>query len=117
MFVSTAACLCCRTRRDGWPSRVSFADVPEKTPSEALALPTGRDDEALASLKRVHGSHTNERVVMLEFEEIREQIAWERENVSANFLDLFKTWPALHRTLCGCLVQICCQWTGVNVAS
>lgn len=30
-------------------------------------------------------------------------------------MDLFNTRPSLHRTLCGMMVQVCCQWTGVNV--
>ena len=33
----------------------------------------------------------------------------ERENMSTNFLDLFKTRPNLHRTICGCLVQAMTQ--------
>jgi hypothetical protein len=41
--------------------------------------------------------------------------AVERENLSTNVLDLVKTKPNLHRTVCGCLVQAMCQWTGVNV--
>jgi hypothetical protein len=32
-------------------------------------------------------------------------------------MDLFRTKSSLHRTLCGMMVQICCQFTGVNVNS
>jgi hypothetical protein len=30
-------------------------------------------------------------------------------------MDLISNRPNLHRTVCGCLVQAMCQWTGVNV--
>jgi hypothetical protein len=29
-------------------------------------------------------------------------------------MDLVNTRPNLHRTVCGCLVQAMCQWTGVK---
>jgi hypothetical protein len=45
------------------------------------------------------------------------QIEWERENLSTNVMDLVNTRPNLHRTICGCLVQAMCQWTGVNVGA
>jgi hypothetical protein len=64
---------------------------------------------------RLHGARAERSVVEAEYAEMVLQIDWERENVSNNFMDLFKTWPKLHRTLCGVLVQVCCQWTGVNV--
>ena len=77
----------------------------------------GRDEEAMSVLMRLHGARAERSVVEAEYAEMVLQIDWERENVSNNFMDLFKTWPKLHRTLCGVLVQVCCQWTGVNVKS
>jgi len=38
----------------------------------------------------------------------------ERENMSTNFLDLFKTRPNLHRTICGCLVQAMTQYVDIS---
>jgi hypothetical protein len=76
----------------------------------------GREEEAFDALKRVHGSATNAAAVRIEMDEISAQINWERENVSNNFLDLFRTRPSLHRTLAAVVLQICCQWTGINVA-
>ncbi|KAG7562239.1 hypothetical protein FFLO_02325 [Filobasidium floriforme] len=77
----------------------------------------GREDEARSALVRLHGGErrADMEVIDAEFSEIQAQISWERENVSTSPLDLVRTRPNLHRTLCGCLVQAMCQWTGVNV--
>ncbi|KAL7416469.1 general substrate transporter, partial [Mrakia frigida] len=77
----------------------------------------GRHEEAMASLIRLHGSEANRELIAFEYDEIVTQIAWEKENVSNNFMDLFNTRPSLTRTMCGIMVQVCCQWTGVNVNS
>ncbi|GFZ47085.1 hypothetical protein JCM24511_04827 [Saitozyma sp. JCM 24511] len=79
----------------------------------------GREEEAKATLIRLHGGAHNARheVVEAEFAEMLTQIEWERENLSTNVLDLVRTKPNLHRTVCGCLVQAMCQWTGVNVGA
>jgi len=53
--------------------------------------------------------------VEAEFDEMDLQIEWEKANVTMNVLDLVKTRPNLHRTLCGILIQACGQWTGINV--
>lgn len=76
-----------------------------------------RLDEAKATLIRLHGGSrmANTAAVEAEFEEMLSQIAWERENLSTSYKDLIATKASRHRTLCGCLVQAMCQWTGVNV--
>jgi sugar porter (SP) family MFS transporter len=77
----------------------------------------GRIDEARATLLRLHGgaSQANSDRVEAEFDEMLAQIKWEKENVATSYRDLVKDGPSRHRTLCGCLVQAMCQWTGVNV--
>ena len=67
---------------------------------------------------RLHGGRTAHiEIVEEEFREMQLQIEWERENLSTNIMDLVNTRPNLHRTVCGCLVQAMCQWTGVNVGA
>jgi hypothetical protein len=39
----------------------------------------------------------------------------ENENLATSYKDLIADKASRHRTLCGCLVQAMCQWTGVNV--
>lgn len=78
----------------------------------------GRNEEAKATLIRLHGGRTaHVEIVEAEFSEMLAQIDWERENLSTNIMDLVNTRPNLHRTICGCLVQAMCQWTGVNVGA
>jgi MFS family permease len=76
----------------------------------------GRTDEARDTLVRLHGGRKNAdpHAVEAEIQEIIAQITWERENLSSTYMDLVNTKPNLHRTVCGCLVQAMCQWTGVN---
>jgi hypothetical protein len=90
----------------------------------------GRSEEAKNTLIRLHGGPKKAKmdIVDAEFTEMQLQIDWgeslssltddlrgtgadwvERENMSTNFLDLFKTRPNLHRTICGCLVQAMTQ--------
>jgi len=77
----------------------------------------GRLDESKATLIRLHGGSrtANNELVTQEFDEMLAQIAWERENLSTSYRDLIRDKASRHRTLCGCLVQAMCQWTGVNV--
>lgn len=77
----------------------------------------GRTDEARETLIRLHGGRKNANLDIIEGEvqKMLTQLEWERENVSTNYLDLVRTKPNLHRTVCGVLVQAMCQWTGVNV--
>ncbi len=67
----------------------------------------GRDEEALHSLQRLHGGRkANQQAVKIEYEAIVAQLDWERENVSNDFMDLFRTRPSLHRTMCAVMVQV-----------
>ncbi|GFZ51180.1 hypothetical protein JCM24511_08938 [Saitozyma sp. JCM 24511] len=77
----------------------------------------GRHEEGRATLIKLHGGRRNASIsaVEAEYAEILTQIEWEKENLSSNYWDLIKNKPNLHRTVCGCLVQAMCQWTGVNV--
>jgi len=77
----------------------------------------GRTEEARNTLVRLHGGRKNAdpHAVEAEIQEMIAQIEWERENLSSTYMDLIKTKANAHRTICGCLVQAMCQWTGVNV--
>ncbi|KAJ7253499.1 general substrate transporter [Mycena rebaudengoi] len=79
----------------------------------------GRNDEALAVVQRLHGSGTdeNKEFIELEFAEMLEQIQYEKEHISTKFSDLWSTRPMLRRTLTGMAIQICTQFTGINVSA
>ncbi|KAJ7817746.1 general substrate transporter [Mycena olivaceomarginata] len=77
----------------------------------------GRNDEAFVIVQRLHGTKDNEEFIALEFAEMKEQIRYEQENYSTQFSDLWSTKPMLRRTLTGMAVQICTQFTGINVSS
>jgi len=77
----------------------------------------GRHDEARVIIQRLHGDEHNKEFVDLEFAEMLEQIRYEKENYSTKFSDLWSTKPMIRRTLTGMAVQICTQFTGINVAS
>ncbi|KAF7337060.1 High-affinity glucose transporter [Mycena venus] len=77
----------------------------------------GRHDEALAVVQRLHGTEENTEFIKLEFAEMLEQIQYEREHYSTKFSDLWSTKPMLRRTLTGIAVQVCTQFTGINVSS
>ncbi|KAJ7646478.1 general substrate transporter [Roridomyces roridus] len=77
----------------------------------------GRIDEARVVVQRLHGNNTNKEFIELEFAEMLEQIRYEKENYSTRFSDLWSTPPMLRRTLTGMGIQICTQFTGINVSS
>ncbi|KAJ7195653.1 general substrate transporter [Mycena pura] len=77
----------------------------------------GRHDEARAVVQLLHGDEHNQEFVDLEFAEMLEQIRYEKENYSTKFSDLWSTKPMMRRTLTGMAIQICTQFTGINVAS
>jgi len=68
-------------------------------------------------VQRLHGNAKNEGFIELEFAEMKEQIRYEQENYSTKFSDLWATKPMLRRTLTGMAIQICTQFTGINVSS
>ncbi|KAF7331345.1 General substrate transporter [Mycena kentingensis (nom. inval.)] len=76
-----------------------------------------RIDEAHKVVQQLHESSHNKEFVDLEFAEMLEQIRYEQTHYSTKFSDLWATTPMLRRTLTGMAVQICTQFTGINVAS
>jgi len=77
----------------------------------------GRHDEALVVVQRLHGTTENKDFIDLEFAEMLEQIQYEKEHYSTKFSDLWATKPMLRRTLTGMAIQICTQFTGINVSA
>ncbi|KAG8745574.1 hypothetical protein FRC10_007752 [Ceratobasidium sp. 414] len=77
----------------------------------------GRNEEALTVIQRLHGNEQNAEFIKLEFAEMIEQIKYEKANMSSKLSDLWATKPMLKRTLTGMAVQICCQFTGINVSA
>ncbi|CAE6487225.1 unnamed protein product [Rhizoctonia solani] len=77
----------------------------------------GRNEEALKVIQRLHGNKNNAEFIKLEFAEMVEQIKYEKANMSSKLSDLWATKPMLKRTLTGMAVQICCQFTGINVSA
>ncbi|KAJ6620013.1 general substrate transporter [Mycena sp. CBHHK59/15] len=77
----------------------------------------GRHDEARSVVQRLHGNEENKEFIDLEFAEMLEQIQYEKENISTRFSDLWSTKPMLRRTLTGIAIQVCTQFTGINVSA
>ncbi|KAG8817747.1 hypothetical protein FRC17_011118, partial [Serendipita sp. 399] len=77
----------------------------------------GREDEAWAVVQRLHGNLKNEEFTKLEFAEMVEQIKYEKANYQTKFSDLWASKAMIRRTLTGMAVQICCQFTGINVSA
>ncbi|KAG8774153.1 hypothetical protein FRC15_001536 [Serendipita sp. 397] len=77
----------------------------------------GREDEAFAVVQRLHGNVKNAEFTKLEFAEMVEQIKYEKANYQTKFSDLWESKAMLRRTLTGMAVQICCQFTGINVSA
>ncbi|KEP54954.1 putative MFS sugar transporter [Rhizoctonia solani 123E] len=77
----------------------------------------GRNEEALKVIQLLHGNEQNAEFIKLEFAEMVEQIKYEKANMSSKLSDLWATKPMLKRTLTGMAVQICCQFTGINVSA
>ncbi|KAJ7472655.1 general substrate transporter [Mycena latifolia] len=77
----------------------------------------GRHDEARAVVQHLHGNKVNKEFIDLEFAEMLEQIQYEKENISTKFSDLWSTKPMLRRTLTGIGIQVCTQFTGINVSA
>ncbi|KAJ7882280.1 general substrate transporter [Mycena leptocephala] len=77
----------------------------------------GRHDDALVVIQRLHGTTENKDFIDLEFAEMLEQIQYEKEHYSTKFSDLWATKPMLRRTLTGMAIQICTQFTGINVSA
>jgi len=77
----------------------------------------GRNEEALAVVHLLHDTNTNSEFIEAEFAEMLEQIKYEKAHMSSKISDLWSTKPMLKRTLTGMGVQICTQFTGINVST
>ncbi|KAK0199886.1 general substrate transporter [Desarmillaria ectypa] len=75
----------------------------------------GREKEALQVLADLHGGgDPNNELVMLEYEEIKEQVLFERTEGAKSYLDLLK--PGMPRRVgLGMALQMWSQLTGMNV--
>ncbi|KDQ16134.1 hypothetical protein BOTBODRAFT_269012 [Botryobasidium botryosum FD-172 SS1] len=77
----------------------------------------GRNEEALAVVHLLHDNATNSEFIESEFNKMLEQIKYEKSHMSSKISDLWATKPMLKRTLTGMAVQICTQFTGINVST
>jgi len=77
----------------------------------------GRNEEALKVIKALHGNRSNQEFIEGEFAEMIEQIKYEKEHLTANISDLWKTGPMRRRTLTGIAIQLMTQSTGINVGA
>jgi len=75
----------------------------------------GREDEALQVLADLHGGgDKNNELVLFEYEEIKQQVTFERTEGAKSYLDLFKAGNP-RRVFLGCALQMWSQLTGMNV--
>ncbi|KAL4073580.1 general substrate transporter [Scleroderma citrinum] len=74
-----------------------------------------REDEALEILADLHGGgNQNDELVRLEFEEIKQQVYFERTEGAKSYVDLFKP-GVFRRVILGCSLQMWSQLSGMNV--
>ncbi|KAG5352520.1 hypothetical protein C0989_001954 [Termitomyces sp. Mn162] len=74
-----------------------------------------RENEALQVLADLHGGgDINNELVVLEYEEIKHQICFERTEGAKSYLDLLKPGNS-RRVMLGCTLRMWSQLTGVNV--
>ncbi|KAG8216506.1 sugar transporter [Butyriboletus roseoflavus] len=74
-----------------------------------------REEEALQILADLHGNgNRNDELVVLEYEEIKEQVAFERTEGAKSYADLLK--PGIFRRVgLGCALQMWSQLSGMNI--
>ena len=74
-----------------------------------------REDEALQVLADLHGGgDTSNELVQLEYEEIKQQVQYERREGAKSYLDLLKPGNP-RRVLLGCSLQMWSQLSGMNI--
>jgi MFS family permease len=72
-------------------------------------------DEGLRVLALLHAHNDlSDSYVLAEFELIQSQISAEKSQKSIGYLDLFRGWPNLRRTILVMAIQASCQMTGVS---
>ncbi|KAF8872956.1 general substrate transporter [Infundibulicybe gibba] len=75
----------------------------------------GREEEALEILADLHGGgDKTDELVVLEFEEIKEQVRYEQREGAKSYLDLLKPGNP-RRVFLGCALQMWSQLSGMNV--
>uniref|UniRef100_A0A0W0F4T1 Major facilitator superfamily (MFS) profile domain-containing protein n=1 Tax=Moniliophthora roreri TaxID=221103 RepID=A0A0W0F4T1_MONRR len=83
--------------------------------SHRMLSTSHRDEEALQILADLHGKgDKNNELVRLEFQEIKEQVIFERNEGAKSYLDLLKGNNP-RRVFLGCSIQMWSQLTGMNV--
>ncbi|KAK5132214.1 hypothetical protein LTR08_009274 [Meristemomyces frigidus] len=74
-----------------------------------------RAEEGLKTLAKLHAhGDVNDAYVIAEYELIQAQIAQEHSQKKCGYLDLFRGWPNLRRTILVMAIQASCQMTGVS---
>jgi sugar porter (SP) family MFS transporter len=72
-------------------------------------------DQGLKNLAQLHAhGDVNDPYVVAEFNLIQAQIAEEHSQKPKTYLDLFRGWPNLRRTILVMMIQASCQMTGVS---
>ena len=81
-------------------------------------LEQDRDEEALAVIKRLHGNIGQDASFFLaEYNQMREQIRYEKTVSSVGWREVFKTASNRKRVLLAVLVQVFTQLSGINVVN
>ncbi|KAH7122002.1 general substrate transporter, partial [Dactylonectria estremocensis] len=81
-------------------------------------LENDRDDEALVVIKRLHGNIGHDDSFFLaEYNQMREQIRFEKAVGNAGWREVFKTAGNRKRILLAVLVQVFTQLSGINVVN
>lgn len=111
-------------RRQPMDAALSRAFATLQLPSDPHALHKrwllehGRDDEALAVVRKLHGTTPEaEQDAAREFAEMQVTIKAERTVLSRSLSDLWATRGSLRRTLVAVGVQVFGQFSGINGAS
>ncbi|RMY42093.1 hypothetical protein D0866_00148 [Hortaea werneckii] len=74
-----------------------------------------RADRGLQTLAELHAhGDTNDPYVLAEYDLILAQIAEEHSHKKATYLDLFRGWPNVRRSILTMAIQVSCQMTGVS---
>ncbi|KAJ4298828.1 hypothetical protein N0V90_004070 [Kalmusia sp. IMI 367209] len=89
--------------------------VPE---SPRWYIAKGQHEKALAVLAHVHAEgDANDEIVQLEFEEVKETIAIEKEAEQTGWLEIFKTKGNRHRLIILISAGLFSQWSGNGLVS